>query len=552
MKNKEIQDEDKLVALHNISGGNILNIDELGGMVTPSIAIIKAGESYTDFGEITLIADKNLINPEKQNVRVFAGDVYSPTVPRKKYYVDSKKLEKKEIEIINKSFDLDKERNGYHFVSNVIGQGTRLQRDLENNDKESFFKSYYDNLKVVYLIDKNIEFKIPVKNRAVYIFNNFLVDLTEKEKKQLIPILEDYRKETELGSGNLTELTQKHIYDFLVSHINSYRDKKIKELKESNKDATKEDIDYLYSLYNRLIENRLGSNYKEMGMIDSTITKLWDAIYVKKVLDEDAFKKIINAKIKSLGKENYDKWLNEFIDTYQGEAYFEKGNKKIPFTLDNLVNETSKSVVGVEDNLTYGINKAKSFSHKELKTIKDIKSKTDSLISKKEMSEIDENIKEEFFKIVDKFNYKYDSQWDKLDSFSKSFAMYFKGSSIDSALIRNDFKKPTSSQVEIFKNFANKLKQTPVDYFEVKIGRAVKLSEFKYAVVPSNLENQVINVLKKNGLKVVKYNSRDSESRMNAVNSILNKDKNITFENGGEIKNQGLFSQIWEWFGIKF
>lgn len=51
---------------------------------------------------------------------------------------------------------------------------------------------------------------------------------------------------------------------------------------------------------------------------------------------------------------------------------------------------------------------------------------------------------------------------------------------------------------------------------------------------------------------VVKYNSRDSESRMNAVNSILNKDKNITFENGGEIKNQGLFSQIWEWFGIKF
>lgn len=552
MKNKEIKNEDKLVALHNISGGNILNIDELGGMVTPSIAIIKAGESYTDFGEITLIADKNLINPEKPNVRVFAGDIYSPTVPRKKYEVDSKKLEKKELEIINKSFQLDKEKNIYKYISKIIGQGTNIERNLQDNSKESFFKIYYDNLKVVYLIDKNIEFKIPVKNKSVYIFNNFLVDLTEKEKKQLIPILEVYKKETELSSGNLTELTQKHIYDFLVSHINSYRDKKIKELKEFNKDATKEDIDYLYSLYNKLIENRLGSSHKEMGMIDSIIIKLYDAIYVKKVLDEDSFKKVINAKIKSLGKENYDKWLNEFIDIYQKDAYFEKGNKKIPFTLDNLVNETTKSVVGVEDNITYGINKAKSFSHKELKTIKDIKSKIGYLISEKEMSEIDENIKEEFFKIVDKFNYKYDSQWDKLDSFSKSFAMYFKGNSIDSSLTRNDFKKPTSSQKEIFENFANKLKQTPVDYFEVKIGRAVKLSEFKYAVVPSNEENQVINVLNKNGLKVVKYNSRDSESRMNAVNSILNKDKNITFENGGEIKNQGLFSQIWAWFGIKF
>ena len=50
------------------------------------------------------------------------------------------------------------------------------------------------------------------------------------------------------------------------------------------------------------------------------------------------------------------------------------------------------------------------------------------------------------------------------------------------------------------------------------------------------------------------YNSLDSQINTkykNEISRIMPNNNNITFNNGGEV-NTGLFSQIWEWFGIKF
>ena len=93
----------------------------MGGLVTPSIAIIKSGNSFTDFGSITLVGTKELIDPEKRDVKVFAGDVYSPSVPRKLYYVDKRLLEKITNELIKKAYQYDdtiskSDREIYHLV----------------------------------------------------------------------------------------------------------------------------------------------------------------------------------------------------------------------------------------------------------------------------------------------------------------------------------------------------------------------------------------------------------------------------------------------------
>jgi hypothetical protein len=50
------------------------------------------------------------------------------------------------------------------------------------------------------------------------------------------------------------------------------------------------------------------------------------------------------------------------------------------------------------------------------------------------------------------------------------------------------------------------------------------------------------------------YNALDSQINTkykNEISRIIPNNNNITFNNGGEV-NTGLFSQIWEWFGIKF
>ena len=83
----------------------------------------------------------------------------------------------------------------------------------------------------------------------------------------------------------------------------------------------------------------------------------------------------------------------------------------------------------------------------------------------------------------------------------KAIASYFSGNSAETALARNDFK--TNYGLDEFKAYCKQLKDSPVDYFEVKIGRAVKLSDFKFAIVPQNTPKEAIEVLKKNGVKII-------------------------------------------------
>jgi hypothetical protein len=90
--------------------------------------------------------------------------------------------------------------------------------------------------------------------------------------------------------------------------------------------------------------------------------------------------------------------------------------------------------------MTFGVNQAKSYATKEFKSLEDIKKSTDKLISKEEMTAIDESNKELFFKISDKLNYVYQNQWDKLDSLGRALMDHFKGKTIRRALSGNDFE----------------------------------------------------------------------------------------------------------------
>ncbi len=73
-----------LVALHNLKVDNLIEADRLGGMPSPSIAVLKSHKRFTDYGEITLIGRRELVDPQADpSNRVFSGDVYTrPAHPR--------------------------------------------------------------------------------------------------------------------------------------------------------------------------------------------------------------------------------------------------------------------------------------------------------------------------------------------------------------------------------------------------------------------------------------------------------------------------------------
>lgn len=76
-----VADKD-LVVYHNVSTGKLRESIKQGGLPMPSLAITKRDIPFGDFGEITLIGDKDMINPRKsRSNEVFSRDAYTVRKP---------------------------------------------------------------------------------------------------------------------------------------------------------------------------------------------------------------------------------------------------------------------------------------------------------------------------------------------------------------------------------------------------------------------------------------------------------------------------------------
>lgn len=84
-----VQPGDELIVQHNLTASNLLKADKLGGLPVPSLAISKVGAPLENFGEITLIAPKEMATPSAKNP-VFRSDAYTPRFPTIDYSIDTK------------------------------------------------------------------------------------------------------------------------------------------------------------------------------------------------------------------------------------------------------------------------------------------------------------------------------------------------------------------------------------------------------------------------------------------------------------------------------
>jgi hypothetical protein len=73
---------ENMVAVHNLSADNLRHSLKMGGIANPSMAIldVNKGGGFDSYGDITLVASKDLIDPKK-GAKVFGADIYSPRYP---------------------------------------------------------------------------------------------------------------------------------------------------------------------------------------------------------------------------------------------------------------------------------------------------------------------------------------------------------------------------------------------------------------------------------------------------------------------------------------
>lgn len=230
--------------------------------------------------------------------------------------------------------------------------------------------------------------------------------------------------------------------------------------------------------------------------------------------------------------------------TYSG------GRKYTPHTLENVVKILKKDIRGGE-NFNYGVGSIRAGFTPQFKSIKQIKENKDRLVDKDTFGKVKEAIDNELVQIANNLQpfHQASDRFGFLDTVSNTMVDAAK-MGIPRAMKENGFDDvPEEYQIEM-RNFLNKLRTLPSEYFEAKILRGVDLSEFSGAVIPNDASQKVRDLLKRHGVPIAEYEGE--EDRKNVVSEFtkkLHEEKgNILFsrqENGRVTDTQ----EFKKWFG---
>ena len=89
--NTPVEQRGDLVAIHNTSEDKLKEAMELGGFPMPSIAITKPEVGHTTFGDISLVFGKETINPADRRNKVYGEDAWTPMFPAIGYKLNDDK-----------------------------------------------------------------------------------------------------------------------------------------------------------------------------------------------------------------------------------------------------------------------------------------------------------------------------------------------------------------------------------------------------------------------------------------------------------------------------
>lgn len=527
-----------LMAIRNINEAELRGMLALGGIPNPSIAITNPSEvDFTDFGNISLLFDKETIDPANKKNEVYDRDVWSPRFPAVEYEADEKVSNK----IRDKIYGLMNEVPSEFQTSlrSLVGDiGDRLNKEKGEAGLVSRYANDHD-MKQAYLVDTG---KKPIE----LIYNETRTEATEQEKQQNEFFINALGEEV-INSTNVHK--GKEWFD-------QYGDAARRAYSEylQSEGIPAEDADSAVSSmkpFAILLEVRKARKYRENGGVE-----------IKREADYPS----TNNKIdESVNQQEYIAWLKDLfggieksIGIYNGKDPFTpSGNRRSfkqlhdAYTLENVVKQMTKGRTQAGEGGVFGTSFGAISSNMatRFKSIEDIK-KNEGQINA-DADEIIKPLKDEVESSVSKLTsfYKGDS-WDAYSSALTAVLEFTEKklteNNLRKALSDNYFDAaavPSENLTDVI-NSLNKLKGITTDYFEAKPQRAVGLDEIQAIVIPNTTDIDLKRELSEAGFYVIEYDSNLEGDKQNKVNQFDNLKFSLSGQNEGiapiGMNNQGV------------
>jgi len=497
-----------LVAIHNPDAGNIDFAASFGGLPVPSIAITKKNISLTGYGDITLIGNKEMIDPSK--TPVFSTDAYTMRFPP----VVWPKVPTKIVQtFVNKYRHYFKEVDKSVYLDQVWDYMTN------NPDRDKAITSFKAAGGILAFIRevKGMDYAVPMQNKAVesiYLQDPGFVEYLKSIGDDIYNMKDNDPRWAEISNKAKEALS--NIFTKKIE-AGAARDLTASFLK---KDFNEEGNMY-YGPF-----SRMSMDIDKVG---------------KKEIDAHTARKDLEKMVEPYAEE-FNKWAADLFAPMFTNPQIKVGKKNVPLNLNNVVEAmTSAKVKSKESTMTYGPGQLKAAVSRRFKSLDDLLANKDRLISPQEESVANKDLDAllEKFRNVASASYLNKNWrgevdiWNAFDDSMKSLAAAQKKggtiAAVKAALKKNDFDAVDNEVAQVGVDALKKIAEGLTDYFEAKPQRAVALSEFSGAVIPADTPASTRKNLEAAGVSMVEYDPKVEGSRQAAIESFYDK-PNILFQ----------------------
>ncbi len=125
-----VEQTQDLMAIHNLDGKKMDSMLQLGAIPSPSVAIVKASQGHTQYGDYTLVFPRQSIDPQAdRRNKVYGADAWTPTaanaiVEREVNYEAGRAAEQKIAQLANQVAGGIFSR--YSVISGRVGEVARM------------------------------------------------------------------------------------------------------------------------------------------------------------------------------------------------------------------------------------------------------------------------------------------------------------------------------------------------------------------------------------------------------------------------------------------
>lgn len=519
-----VEETRDLIAVHNLTEENLESSLNLGGLPSPSIAIVKAEQGHSKYGPISIVFNKSTIGPQADSRnKIYGSDAWTPTVPRVEYQVNSKRAGDLEYELNS----LAKQTAGGIFSSASALRSLGID-DASNLNRQQLAEKLADNdtVRAAYLADQG---KTLDPERMVKQFNRYgnealqmLIDrVGVQELAGAVAELETGNRD---AANGISDAVREIIRDTYEQNHRGFLDRK-PELKQARLD--------------RYMENNV-SRVTVEDFVKDAWEMYQDGGQTKDEIDRMATREKLR---EAANTEDVQRWIDEKLDGVLGKAgiyngkdrYTPPGNSRsfaqlhYDYTLENIV----RAMNGLQQARGEGIwgASAESFvavGTPDYRSIDEVRADKGRLREATEeeydalKAKLDPMIEEIITGVRNSNKAHSDNQFEEIDIIGSLLLDAAKGTKTKAA-IRSVFRKNgytiSDALIARAQSLYSEAAKMPTKYFEAKPQRAVSFEEAKAIIVPDNTSAALVQRLEKGGANVISYKAGDEQARLEALNA---------------------------------